>query len=191
MKVGDPFSGCAIVASRLKADLGNTESGLSRADMERNEVSLTPGVSFPKRDASLSVLESCLDSCLGKALRPKSSCSRDGKGRMGGSVASGGIDGLLSSGLAPAVEGRPFCNLRDGEVGCWKFCEKSEVESMLMRREKRLFAPGVAFEARLDAVEMDQRFRFRKPSLRPPKLLERECVFEPRRWVFFGETGSS
>lgn len=62
---------------------------------------------------------------------------------------------------------------------------------MLMRREKRLFAPGVAFEARLDAVEMDQRLRFRKPSLRPPRLLERECVFEPRRWVFLGETGSS
>lgn len=62
---------------------------------------------------------------------------------------------------------------------------------MLMRREKRLFAPGVAFEARLDAVEMDQRLRFRKPSLRPPKLLERECVFEPRRCVFLGETGSS
>lgn len=62
---------------------------------------------------------------------------------------------------------------------------------MLMRREKRLFAPGVAFEARLDAVEMDQRLRFRNPSLRPPKLLERECVFEPRRCVFLGETGSS
>lgn len=107
-----------MVASRLKADLGRTESGLSRAEIERNEVSLTPGVSFPRRDALLSVLECCLVSCLEKAARPKSSCSSDGKGRMGGSVVRGGIDGFRSSGLAPAVEGRAFCSRRGGEVGC-------------------------------------------------------------------------
>lgn len=69
--------------------------------------------------------------------------------------------------------------------------EKRMVESMLMRREKRFLVEGVALDARLDVVEMDQRLRFRKPSLRPPRLLERECVLEERRWVFLGETFSS
>lgn len=38
-KVAEALSVCAMVASRLKADLGSTESGLSRADVDRNEVS--------------------------------------------------------------------------------------------------------------------------------------------------------
>lgn len=63
------------------------------------------------------------------------------------------------------------------------------VESMLTRRD---FVTGVAFEARLDAVETDQRLRLRKPSLRPPRLLDLECVLEPRRGgTFRGEMGSS
>lgn len=94
---------------------------------------------------------------------------------MGGSVARGGIeDGLRSSGLAPALKGGPFCSLR-GERTDWLFCWKRAVESMLMRREKRLLATaGVAVEVRLDVVEIDQRLRFRKPSLKPPKLLDLE-----------------
>lgn len=54
--------------------------------------------------------------------------------------------------------------------------EKRAVESMLMRREKRFAEAGL--DARLEAVEMDHLFRFRKPSLRPPRLLEREWVLE-------------
>lgn len=65
-----------------------------------------------------------------------------------------------------------------------------------MRRENRfLCGCGLALEARLDEVEMDQRLRFRKPSLRPPRLLDRECVVLPesrrRVFVFFGDTESS
>lgn len=94
------------------------------------------------------------------------------------------------------VEGRTFCR-RLGERGPLPW--KRAVESMLSRREKRFLVvvEGVtfAFDARLEAVEMDQRLRFRKPSLRPlrpPRLLDLECVLEeePRR-VFLGETLSS
>lgn len=55
-------------------------------------------------------------------------------------------------------------------------CEKRAVESMLMRREKRFAEAGL--DARLEAVEMDHLLRFRKPSLRPPRLLEREWDLE-------------
>jgi hypothetical protein len=70
-------------------------------------------------------------------------------------------------------------------------CEKRAVESMLMRREKRFAEAEAGLDARLEEVEMDHLFRFRKPSLRPPRLLEREWVLEGRRRVFFGETESS
>ena len=60
---------------------------------------------------------------------------------------------------------------------------------MLMRREKRLAEAGL--DARLEAVEMDHLLRFRKPSLRPPRLLDREWDLECCRRVFFGETESS
>lgn len=68
-------------------------------------------------------------------------------------------------------------------------CEKRAVESMLMRREKRFAEAGL--DARLDEVDMDHLLRFRKPSLRPPRLLDREWVLEGRLRVFFGETESS
>lgn len=58
-----------------------------------------------------------------------------------------------------------------------------------MRLEKRFVE--AALDARLDEVEMDQRLRFRKPSLRPPRLLERECALEWCRRVFLGDTESS
>jgi hypothetical protein len=79
----------------------------------------------------------------------------------------------VSSGDPPAVEGRLLCS-RLGEAE--EDCEKRAVESMLMRREKRFAEAGL--DARLEAVEMDHLLRFRKPSLRPPRLLEREWVFE-------------
>ena len=84
------------------------------------------------------------------------------------------------------MEGRLFSNLLgDTEEDC----ENKVVESTLMRLEKRLVE--AAFDARLDEVEMDHRLRFRKPSLRPPRLLDRECALEGRRPVFLGETESS
>lgn len=109
---------------------------------------------------------------------------------MGGRVVSGGTAGCWwrrSSGDPPAVEGRFLCS-RLGEAA-EEDCEKRAVESMLMRREKRFADAGL--DARLDEVEMDHLLRFRKPSLRPPRLLDREWVLEGRRRVFFGETESS
>lgn len=97
------------------------------------------------------------------------------------------MEGWRSWGDSPEVEGRDLYSLL-GESG-W-FWEKRAVESTLIRLEKR-FLEGVAFEARLEAVEMDQRLRLRKPSLKPPRLLDREWVLEDRRRVFLGETESS
>lgn len=45
--------------------------------------------------------------------------------------------------------------------------------SALTRRVKL-----VKLEARLDVVDADQRLRLRKPSLRPPELLDREWPFQ-------------
>lgn len=133
------------------------------------------------------MVRSGLVSCAAAAARPKSSWLSDGSGTIGGSVSSGGIEGWRSSGDSLDVEGRDLYSLL-GETG-W-FCEKRAVESTLIRREKR-FLEGVAFEARLEAVEMDQRLRLRKPSLKPPRLLDREWVLDERRRVFLGETESS
>lgn len=133
------------------------------------------------------VVRSCLVSCAPDAACPKSSWLRDGRGTMGGKVSRGGMLGWRSSGDSLAVEGRDLYSLL-GETG--GFCEKRAVESTLIRREKRLL-DGVAFEARLEAVEIDQRLRLRKPSLKPPRLLDRECVLDDRRRVFLGETESS
>lgn len=177
--------------------MGSTESDLSRAEVERNEVSWTVGVSFPNCDALLSIFDSCLNFALYKEDRPKSSCSRDGKGNMGGSAARGGIGervvngDLCSSGLAVKVDDRALGDLR-GELICWFMWWKSEVESTLTRLENRFLAFGVVLDARLDVVDMDQRLRFRKPSLKPPRLLDLEWVLEDtRRRLFLGETMSS
>lgn len=184
-----------MVGSRLKADVGKVESGVARGDVDKYEVSLNVvDSSPPKRPDSFSVLGlgkyvvCCgLGSCTDDAACPKSSWLSDGRKTIGGSVSSGGIVGWRSSGDSLAVEGRDLYNLL-GETG--EFWEKSAVESTLIRLEKRFLA-GVAFEARLEAVEMDQRLRLRKPSLKPPRLLDREWVLDDRRRVFLGETESS
>lgn len=60
------------------------------------------------------------------------------------------------------VDGLLLCNFLPGEP-------KAPATSALTRRVKL-----VRFEARLEEVETDQRLRLRKPSLRPPALLDRE-----------------
>lgn len=168
-----------MAGSRLKAEVGKVGSG---GDVDKYEVSLNVVDSSPP---GRYVLRSALGSCA--AARPKSSWLRDGKGTIGGRDSRGGMEGWRSWGDSLEVEGRDLYSLL-GESG-W-FWEKRAVESTLIRLEKR-FLEGVAFEARLEAVEMDQRLRLRKPSLKPPRLLDREWVLEDRRRVFLGETESS
>lgn len=185
---------CGMVVSLLKAEVGREGSGVAHAEVERYEVSPALEESSQKCPDSLSapapgkyVPRSSLESWPDKAAPTKSSCDRDGSCTMGGRVVSGGTAGWwCSSGDPLAVEGRLLCS-RLGEAE--EDCEKRAVESMLMRRENR-FAEA-EFDARLEPVEMDHLLRFRKPSLRPPRLLDRECDLEWLRRVFFGETESS
>lgn len=192
-----PSSVCGMVASRLKAEVGREGSGVARGEVDRYEVSPALEESSQKVPDSLSapgpgkyVARSGFGSRPDKAAPTRSSCDREGSCTMGGRVVSGGTAGCWwwrSSGDPPAVEGRFLCS-RLGEAA-EEDCEKSAVESMLMRREKRFAEAGL--DARLEEVEMDHLFRFRKPSLRPPRLLDREWDLEWCRRVFFGETESS
>lgn len=178
--------------------MGRDGSGVVRADVDIYENSLVVVESSRKRPELFSAAPDpgkCVTcSCFGpsssrnpdSAAPTRSSCDKEGSCIMGGNVAKGGIDGWRSSGDPPAVDGRLFSNLL-GETE--DDCENSAVESMLRRLEKRFVE--AALDARLDEVEMDHRLRFRKPSLRPPRLLDRECALEGRRRVFLGETESS
>jgi hypothetical protein len=110
---------------------------------------------------------------------PCNSCSSDGRVTIWGRLWSGGIADadscrilvpLWERGELPDREGwRCFCNF----LGEWY---TDPMTSTLMRRlEVEVFFLWFgAGEARLDAVEADQRFRLRKLSLKPPALLDRE-----------------
>lgn len=191
---GPAFSGCGMVAPRLKAEVGSDESGVARAEVDKYEESPAAAETSQKRPDLSSVpgpgwfaTRSSVDlSTLDKAAPTRSSCDKDGSCIIGGNVVKGGIEGRRSVGDSLAVDGRLFSNLLgDTEDDC----EKRVVESTLMRLEKRFVE--AALDARLDEVEMDHRLRLRKPSLRPPRLLDRECALEGRRRVFLGETESS
>jgi hypothetical protein len=86
-----------------------------------------------------------------------------GAGAAGGDSARD-LDGRDDGGDPLEVDGLRLCSFLPGEL------KTGPNASALTPRAK----PVVALEARLDVVEADQRLRFRRVSLKPPRLLERE-----------------
>lgn len=109
----------------------------------------------------------------------RTSCSNDGPAEIRGRLCSGGIAPATGDsarfltwgddrGDAPDVDGLRRCSFFPGEL----FNATTPRISALTRRVK-----SARWDARLEVVDDDQRLRLRRVSLRPPALLDRECVF--------------
>jgi len=102
---------------------------------------------------------------------PRTSCARSGPVEIRGRLRGGGNDDVLLAG-----EGlrRPDRGLERGELleveGLFLWEWKAPLKMSALRRREKLARP----DARLEAVEADQRLRLRRLSFRPVPLLDRE-----------------